>query len=67
MTKQTAANNPFLSACKKLFNKPIYAAMVSLMNSGEETLAGREAACKAWLASRQLTTDPAAILAAMAA
>lgn len=55
-TKQNAGNNAFLAASRKLFNKPVYAALLVEMNRGGE------AACVTWLASRGLSTTPEAML-----
>ena len=52
-----ARTSPFLAACRKLFNAPIYKALLA------EHKAGGEEACRAWLAARLLSTDPVAVLA----
>jgi hypothetical protein len=52
MSQQTIANNAFLRAAKRLYNAPIYANVARLMNDEGES------ACKAYLASIGMPTDP---------
>lgn len=56
-TKQTAGNNGFLKAAKKLFNAPTYAKVATLVNQSSVD------AAQAWLKSQGLPTEPAAVLA----
>jgi hypothetical protein len=62
-TKQTAANNAFLAACKRLFNAPIAKRVAEILN--DATIADRAAATRDYLQSVGVTTDPQAMLARM--
>lgn len=61
MKKQTAANNEFLAACKRLFNVPIFKRVSEIMN--DSTVADRDEAVRSYLVSVGCPTDPAALLA----
>jgi hypothetical protein len=63
MKKQTAANNAFLAACRRLFNAPVAKRVAAILN--DATLADRDAAAREYLKSVGCTTDPAAMLARM--
>jgi hypothetical protein len=61
-TKRTAANTPFLAACKRLFNKPIYAMVTNVVNERGNV---EDCICmaKVYLRLWGMPTDPAAVLA----
>lgn len=61
-TKTTAHTSDFFKACKKLYNKPIYALVLKTANSTAGTVADKEAMAKSVLRGMGQTDDPIALL-----